>query len=149
MNEIFWGFSIFAFSITVIKLVYDSQKNKQIKKDLIEETNIICKEIKAILNDVNMNIDDEEIYEVDASLRSYFEDKRQQINQVIIRLQDVRIGFLSKKDKKMTEWGTFLDWILNELYHYDEDENERIRLLLKSIPEFHAKITKILSTDLV
>ena len=148
MNEIFWGFSIFAFSITVIKLVYDSQKNKQIKKDLIEETNIICKEIKAILNDVNMNIDDEEIYEVDASLRSYFEDKRQQINQVIIRLQDVRIGFLSKKDKKMTEWGTFLDWILNELYHYDEDENERIRLLLKSIPEFHAKITKILSTDL-
>ena len=148
MNEIFWGLSIFAFSITVIKLVYDSQKNKQIKKDLIEETNIICKEIKAILNDVNMNIDDEEIYEVDASLRSYFEDKRQQINQVIIRLQDVRIGFLSKKDKKMTEWGTFLDWILNELYHYDEDENERIRLLLKSIPEFHAKITKILSTDL-
>ena len=148
MIEILWGLSIIAFSITVIKLVYDSQKNKQVKKDLMEETNIICKDIKAILNDVDMDDDSEEIYEVDASLRSYFEDKGQQIQQVIIKLQDVRIGFFAKKDKKMIEWSTLLSWITNDLYRYNYDESERIRILSKNIPEFHTKMTKILSTEL-
>ena len=143
--------SIAAFTITITNLIYIHQKRTQIRKDVIKETNMICMALKTILNDVELGndpknaYDPEEAYEVDASLMSYFDNNMEKIQQLIIRLQDVRTGFLSKKDEKLGEFGDLLIWTINVFYRRQYEEDARIRIWSKNIPEFHKKMTKILA----
>ena len=113
--------------------------------DALDETHEICRDLKAMLNDVNLSDGSEERYEVDLSLRSYFGDNRQKIQRVAEKLREVRTGFLSRKDKKMNAFGEFLEWTVNEFYRYDYDEEERIRIWSQNVPEFHSKMTKTLA----
>ena len=143
--------SITAFTITIANLIYIHQKRTQIRKDVIKDINMICMDLKTILNDVELGsdpnnaYDPEEAYEVDASLMSYFDDNMAKIQQLIIRLQDVRTGFLSKKDEKLSEFGDLLSWTINVFYRRQYEEDERIRIWSKNIPEFHKKMTKTLA----
>ena len=149
MNEALWavgtGLAATAFSITVGKLFYDYRRYKSGKEDALDETHEICRDLKAILNDVNLSDGSEERYEVDLSLRSYFGDNRQKIQRVAEKLREARTGFFSRRDKKMNAFGEFLEWTVNEFYRYDYEEEERIRIWSQNVPEFHSKMTKTLA----
>ena len=149
MNEALWAvgtfFAVTAFSITVGKLFYDYRRYKGSKEDALDETHEICRDLKAILNDVNLSDGSEERYEVDLSLRSYFGDNRQKIQRVAEKLREARTGFFSRRDKKMNAFGEFLEWTVNEFYRYDYEEEERIRIWSQNVPEFHSKMTKTLA----
>ena len=127
------------------KIFYDRWRSGLDNGDVLGETHEICRDLKAMLNDVNLSDGSEERYEVDLSLRSYFGDNRQKIQRVAEKLRGARTGVLHKRDEKMNAFGEFLEWTVNEFYRYDYEEEERIRIWSQNIPEFHSKMTKTLA----
>lgn len=142
-----WIFTIIlsstAIVITISKLLYDINKSKQENKDIWNRTDVVCKKLKEILNDVDLSEDSEEPYEVDLSLQSYFEESRGEIIDLIKDLRALRTGVLHKTDKRAVAFGNVLEWTIKEFYRADYEEEERIRIWTKNMPEFHSRITEL------
>ena len=140
------GFALGAAALAAAtgKIFYDRWRSGVNNGDVLDETHDICRDLKAILNDVNLSDGSEERYEVDLSLRSYFGNNRQKIQRVAEKLRGARTGVLHKRDEKMNAFGEFLEWTVNEFYRYDYEEEERIRIWSQNVPEFHSKMTKTL-----
>lgn len=144
---IFASIGIVLSLITFSYMIHNIIKHKNEDDELAKQSNTICKDLKAILNDVKLYDDSEERYEIDLSLKSYFNDNRTQIQTLVNNLRVARSGFLSKKNKKLNEFGDLLHWTIYDFYRFDYEEDERIRIWSKNIQKFHSKMTNALEQN--
>ena len=135
--EIMFALSISAFAITVLSQIRGLVHIRRKRKEMLEDACRIFGDLEVILNDVNSN-DSEELYEVDLSLKSYFDDNEVKMQDLANRLHE-RQPWLYPKDQILPKIGDLLEWLIRDFYYMRQEEEERIRIWSRNIPEFHEK----------
>ena len=115
---------------------------KDAQRQLRKDAEDVLKNIDRIINDTN-TYSDEEVYEVDLSLKSYFDENRVKIQDLANKLQ-ARQPALSFKDRTLPELGKLLEWVIRDFYHADQDEEERIRIWSQNVPNYHQRKNDII-----
>ena len=113
---------ILAVSVTVI---WHLMMTKIKKINLLRDAKLLCKNLRVILQDYDYNNEEEE-YDVDLSLKSYFNDKHEKILDIANELRKRQSYFLST-DKKLYDIGDLLEWLVQDFYKIHDDEDIRIK----------------------
>ena len=135
--EIMYALSISAFTITILSQIRGLAHIRRKRKEMLEDSRIIFGDLEVILNDVNSN-DNEELYEVDLSLKSYFDDNEVKMQDLANRLHE-RQPWLYPKDQTLPKIGDLLEWLIRDFYYMRQEEEERIRIWSRNIQAFHEK----------
>ena len=114
---------IFAIGIPLSLHVATVYKNKH---DMIRDAKIFCGDIHTILVDFNADNEDEE-YDVDSSLRSYFNNKNTKLQNLADDLRK-RNSYFGRTDQTLYSVGELLEWLIRDFYVLNYEEDERIRI---------------------
>ena len=106
-------------------------------QNLIRSAKLLCYDLKRILNDFDEN-NEEEHYEIELSLHSYFKDNKRHLQKLADELLAVKPWYYSK-DEILPKIGFMIKWLQEEFYNEDEEEDERIRVWSKNINIFNSK----------
>ena len=135
--------AVIAFGMTVFHFTKDIFDQRRRNESLRNDAIILCNDLKSILTGINDD-DDEEVYEIDLSLETYFDNNAIRIQDIITESRKPQKLF-TRKDKKLVALVKLLEWLMNEFHSKVSDEEERIRIWSKNIPEFHAKLSNSLN----
>ncbi len=112
---------------------------RKTQNEMKEDALMFCRDLKRILTDFDKD-NEEERYEVDLSLKSYFNDNTVKIRSLSERLSEHQSWYSKKPELKITS--ELLEWIIEDFYDNYSDEEERIRIWSQNIPAFHHKYLK-------
>ena len=135
-------FSVCVSALAVGNMVRASINAISAQRQLRDEAENVLKDIDRIINDTNV-YSEEEVYEVDLSLKSYFDENRVKIQDLANRLQK-RQPALSHKDRSLPKLGALLEWVIRDFYHVDQEEEERIRIWSQNVPNYHQRKNDII-----
>ncbi len=145
-NVIFTSWNLAAFSLALVVasiIISFTLKIISIKKsngEMLTGASILCKELDEIVNSLDTN-DVDECYEAELSLRSYFHDNKSEFVDLIYKLKNHR-SFFYRKNKSLLKISKLLEWIMNEFYLHEEEEDERIRIWSQNVDTFNHKYLK-------
>lgn len=135
--------SICVSSVAIGNMARMAINAKYAQRQLRKDAEDVLRDIDRIINDTNA-YSDEEIYEVDLSLKSYFDENRVKIQELANRLQ-ARQPALSFKDPSLPKLGKLLEWVLRDFYHINQEEEERIRIWSQNIQNYHQRKNDIIA----
>ena len=121
------GVSLAVVAAQIIKI---QTNRKQMRNDV----NDLLKEMDLILNDIDLD-DKDALYDIDMSLRGYYEKHGSKIEGLVDQLHKSRTLFY-RKDKSSRSHGEFLEWLMTKFYESNQEEEERIRVWSKNIPRY-------------
>lgn len=93
------------------------------KKQMINDAKMLCHDIYVALTDYDPNNNEEE-YDVELVLRSYFKDKRTELLVLANKLKEKNTSYLHTTDNNLQRAGELLIWIIQDLYDYEINEEE-------------------------
>lgn len=107
--------------------------------ELKKKITCLCKNLKSILDDVNPN-NEEELYDIDSLLQTYFQENSVEIQRLINEIND-RPLYLNVKRIDFKKTTDFLKWLF-EFYAIGQQEEERIRIWSQNIDNFHTRLNE-------
>lgn len=122
--------------ISVVQIIFKIYNIKKIRDEMLDESEILCRDLKRILTDYDQD-DEEERYEIDLSLISYFKDNSLKLESLARRLTEHQAWYY--RNPHLKQIGELLYWVINEFYDSTSDEEERIRIWSQNIPYFNSK----------
>ena len=105
------------------------------KKNLLDDGELICKDLHTILSRDVISDDEDEMYEVDLSLKSYFVDNNVKLQNLANEFYNFRTLF-GRKDNTMNSIGGLFEWLIHNFYNINFEEEERIRIWAKNTTNF-------------
>ena len=130
------------FVITITQLILKVYSIKKSRDMMLDEAEMLCRDLKRILTDCDKN-NEEELYEIDLSLTSYFKDNSLKLESLADRLSKSQVWYY--KNPILEQIGELLEWLLRDFYDGVSEEEERIRVWSQNIPKFHSKYLKSFS----
>ena len=144
MLEMISALSVSAFTIMVLSQVHGFVDTRRRKRQMLEDSSGVFGDLDAIIGDVSSN-GGEELYEVDLSLKSYFDDNEVRMQDLANRLHE-GLPWPYPKDQTLSMSGDLLEWLMCDFYRSRREEEERIRIWSRNIRKFHEKKSGIPQT---
>lgn len=126
--------AIVALLLSLFAVVAQIIKSHTSREQMRNDVNDLLKELDLILNGIELD-DKDMLYDVDMSLRGYFEKHGPKIKGLAEQLHNSRT-LLYRKNKSYRLHGEFLEWLITKFYESDQEEEERIRVWSNNIPRY-------------
>ena len=140
LTEASFLLSTIVLIIVIVQTGFSRYKIKKTQDMLAADAEMLCRDLEAILTDFDKD-NQEELYEIDLSLRSYFNDNSLTLRDLANKLT-VRQVWWGSKNEQLIVIGEMLEWLIKDFYDGISDEEERIRVWSQNVPDFHSKYSK-------
>ncbi len=126
-------------AISTLQLMFKFYNIKKERDVMISEAKILCMDLKRILTDCDKD-NEEEIYEIELSLASYFKDNSLRLKLLADKLAESQPWYYKNSELKYI--GKLLDWLISDFYDATSDEEERIRIWSQNVQGFHIRYSQ-------
>ena len=137
--------SILALSVTLavtfITTTIHMRRATNKVNGMLDESEMLCMDLIAILKEYDSHNVEEE-YEVDLSLKSYFNDNSVKILYLAKQLKEPQPWYI-KNGKSLPKIGDLLVWLVENFYEPNSEEEERIRVWSQNTKQFFNKYYNI------